>query len=78
MDRRAAGETLHAGTVERADSRKVFIARGRAHRQNALILALDPAAFGDPVAFTSHVAQTLTALHGLPKADPEALRSLLR
>ncbi|MFI5897915.1 Ldh family oxidoreductase [Actinoplanes sp. NPDC051513] len=40
--------------------------QGRVHRQNALILALDPAAFGDPAAFTEHVSQTLTALQGLP------------
>jgi len=45
--------------------------QGRRHRQNALILALDPAAFGDPFLFGEQVAATLTALHGLPKSDPD-------
>lgn len=42
--------------------------QGRVHRQNALILALDPAAFGDPALFTAHVSETLTALQALPSA----------
>ena len=45
--------------------------QGRVHRQNALIVALDPAAFGDPAAFTTQVSSTLAALQGLPKADPD-------
>ena len=44
---------------------------GRKHRQNALILALDPAAFGDPALFAEQVSATLTALHCLPKSDPD-------
>jgi LDH2 family malate/lactate/ureidoglycolate dehydrogenase len=43
---------------------------GRAHRQNALLIALDPAAFGDPVTFAASVTETLDILHGLPRADP--------
>ncbi|MFF7365749.1 Ldh family oxidoreductase [Streptomyces sp. NPDC008125] len=43
--------------------------KGRKHRQNALLIALDPAAFGDPAAFTTAVDTTLTALKGLPRAD---------
>ena len=46
--------------------------QGRVHRQNALIIALDPAAFGDATAFTSHVSETLHALQGLPKANEDA------
>jgi ureidoglycolate dehydrogenase (NAD+) len=42
---------------------------GRVHRQNALILALDPAAFGDPAAFTAAVTETLGTLQGLPRAS---------
>jgi len=42
---------------------------GRKHRQNALILALDPAAFGS--SFEEQVSETLAALHGLPKSDPD-------
>jgi len=42
--------------------------QGRVHRQNALILALDPATFGDPALFTAHVSETLTALQALPSA----------
>jgi LDH2 family malate/lactate/ureidoglycolate dehydrogenase len=45
---------------------------GRAHRQNALILALDPAAFGDPATFTAAVTETLGTLQGLPRADEGA------
>ncbi|MEV6162134.1 Ldh family oxidoreductase [Streptomyces sp. NPDC052052] len=42
---------------------------GRKHRQNALLIALDPAAFGDPDAFTAAVDTTLATLKGLPVAD---------
>ncbi|MEU4088994.1 Ldh family oxidoreductase [Streptomyces aureus] len=42
---------------------------GREHRQNALIIALDPAAFGDADAFTEAVDATLATLKGLPPAD---------
>ncbi|ROO84753.1 ureidoglycolate dehydrogenase (NAD+) [Actinocorallia herbida] len=41
----------------------------RKHRQNALILALDPAAFGDGAAYPGAVAETLDVLKGLPRAD---------
>jgi len=43
--------------------------RGRKHRQNALLIAIDPAAFGDPAAFTAAVDTTLAALKALPRAD---------
>ena len=42
---------------------------GKVHRQNALLIALDPAAFGDPDRFTAAVTETLDTLHGLPRAD---------
>ncbi|GGN66356.1 dehydrogenase [Actinoplanes lobatus] len=42
--------------------------QGRVHRQNALILALDPAAFGDGDAFGPAVASTLDTLKGLTPA----------
>ena len=42
---------------------------GRKHRQNALIMALAPAAFGDPEDFTAHVDATVDALKSLPAAD---------
>ncbi|MDX6744170.1 Ldh family oxidoreductase [Actinocorallia sp. A-T 12471] len=41
----------------------------RKHRQNALIIALDPAAFGDPAAYPDAVADTLAVLKSLPRAD---------
>ncbi|WP_433825252.1 Ldh family oxidoreductase [Actinoplanes sp. CA-015351] len=43
--------------------------QGRVHRQNALILALDPAAFGNADEFGPAVVGTLTALKGLTRAD---------
>ncbi|MET7682563.1 Ldh family oxidoreductase [Streptomyces sp. NPDC005423] len=43
--------------------------QGRKHRQNALLIALDPAAFGDPAAFTAAVDETLDTLKRLPAAD---------
>ncbi|BEL02448.1 Ldh family oxidoreductase [Actinoplanes sichuanensis] len=43
--------------------------QGRVHRQNALLLALDPAAFGDPTAFGPAVATTLETLKNLNPAD---------
>lgn len=43
--------------------------QGRKHRQNALLIAIDPAAFGDPDAFTAAVDTTLGTLKGLPAAD---------
>lgn len=45
---------------------------GRRHRQNALIVAVDPAAFGDPGRFTAAVDETLRTLQGLPRADEGA------
>jgi len=46
--------------------------QGRVHRQNALIIALDPAAFGDPAAFVEAVSATLDTVHGLPRAGADA------
>ncbi|MEU4557647.1 Ldh family oxidoreductase [Actinoplanes sp. NPDC023936] len=46
--------------------------QGRVHRQNALILALDPAAFGDADAFGPAVAATLETLKGLTRADEDS------
>jgi ureidoglycolate dehydrogenase (NAD+) len=43
--------------------------KGRKHRQNALLIALDPAAFGDPDAFTASVDGTLGTLKRLPAAE---------
>ncbi|MER6674059.1 Ldh family oxidoreductase [Streptomyces sp. NPDC000983] len=43
--------------------------QGRKHRQNALLIAVDPAAFGDPDAFTAAVDATLSTLKGLPSDD---------
>ncbi|SOD90798.1 Ldh family oxidoreductase [Streptomyces sp. Ag109_G2-15] len=43
--------------------------QGREHRQNALLIALDPAAFGDPDAFVAAVDDTLATLKALPVAD---------
>ncbi|MFF4120035.1 Ldh family oxidoreductase [Streptomyces sp. NPDC001714] len=45
-----------------------FHAGDRKHRQNALLIAVDPAAFGDPEAFTANVDDTLGTLKGLPVA----------
>lgn len=42
---------------------------GRKHRQNALLIAVDPAAFGGADTFTADVDATLDALKGLPVAD---------
>ncbi|MFF3504005.1 Ldh family oxidoreductase [Streptomyces sp. NPDC003247] len=42
---------------------------GRKHRQNALLIAVDPAAFGGADAFTEAVDSTLGTLKGLPAAD---------
>lgn len=41
----------------------------RKHRQNALLIAIDPAAFGDPSEFVKSVEATVSALKGLPVAD---------
>uniref|UniRef100_A0AAU3GLC4 Ldh family oxidoreductase n=1 Tax=Streptomyces sp. NBC_01401 TaxID=2903854 RepID=A0AAU3GLC4_9ACTN len=43
--------------------------QGRKHRQNALLIAVDPAAFGDPGDFAEAVDTTLSTLKGLPAAD---------
>ncbi|UUU29338.1 Ldh family oxidoreductase [Streptomyces sp. CA-210063] len=43
--------------------------QGRKHRQNALLIAVDPAAFGDAGAFTTEVDATLNTLKSLPVAD---------
>ena len=42
---------------------------GRKHRQNALLIAVDPAAFGGTDAFTTDVDATLSTLKALPVAD---------
>ncbi|MEV2213261.1 Ldh family oxidoreductase [Streptomyces sp. NPDC050997] len=43
--------------------------QGRTHRQNALLIAVDPAAFGGAEGFTAAVDATLSTLKGLPVAD---------
>ncbi|MFJ2608290.1 Ldh family oxidoreductase [Streptomyces sp. NPDC087425] len=43
--------------------------QGRRHRQNALLIAVDPAAFGSADAFVADVDATLGTLKGLPVAD---------
>jgi ureidoglycolate dehydrogenase (NAD+) len=43
--------------------------QGRKHRQNALLIALDPAAFGGADAFAEAVDATLGTVKGLPPAD---------
>ncbi|MEV6300525.1 Ldh family oxidoreductase [Actinoplanes sp. NPDC051861] len=45
---------------------------GRAHRQNALLLALNPAAFGNAADFAPAVATTLETLKSLPPATDDA------
>lgn len=42
---------------------------GRVHRQNALLIALDPAAFGGGDSYPGSVSLTLDALQGLPRAE---------
>lgn len=42
---------------------------GRTHRQNALVIAIDPAAFG--TGFPAAVGTTVDTLKGLPRADDE-------
>jgi LDH2 family malate/lactate/ureidoglycolate dehydrogenase len=44
---------------------------GKIHRQNALLIALDPAAFGRDQGFAAAVGATLETLKGLPRADEE-------
>jgi len=39
------------------------------HRQNASIIALDPAAFGDEFAFSGAVDDAIDTIHSLPRAD---------
>jgi ureidoglycolate dehydrogenase (NAD+) len=46
----------------------------RRHRQNAALLALDPAFWGDPAAFRAAVAECAATLKGLPAAAGEAIR----
>jgi ureidoglycolate dehydrogenase (NAD+) len=43
-------------------------AEGRRHRQNALVLALDVARFGDPRAFRAQVERLIRTLKALPRA----------
>ncbi|MGW1818608.1 Ldh family oxidoreductase [Streptomyces sp. NPDC002125] len=43
--------------------------QGRKHRQNALLIAVDPSAFGDPGDFTEAVDATLSTLKDLPAAE---------
>lgn len=45
---------------------------GREHRQNALLIAIDPAAFGEPGDFTAAVDATLGGLKRLPVAEGAA------
>jgi LDH2 family malate/lactate/ureidoglycolate dehydrogenase len=45
---------------------------GRAHRQNALLIALDPAAFGTADGFATAVGSTLDTVKDLPRADETA------
>lgn len=54
-------ESFHGGGPE-----------ARRHRQNALVIALDPAAFGDADDFRDHVDATVDALKALPVADGAA------
>ncbi|KHL13412.1 LDH2 family malate/lactate/ureidoglycolate dehydrogenase [Mumia flava] len=49
---------VHTGTGE-----------GKKHRQNALLIAIDPAAYGDAAEFGEQVDATLDALKSLPTAD---------
>ena len=44
---------------------------GRRHRQNGLVIAIDPARFGDPENFRREVERLVKALKSLP-VDPEA------
>ncbi|MCJ0869656.1 Ldh family oxidoreductase [Streptomyces sp. AP-93] len=46
--------------------------QGRKHRQNALLIALDPEAFGGAAGFREAVDTTLSTLKELPKADEAA------
>lgn len=46
--------------------------QGRKHRQNALLIALDPAAFGEADVFTADVDATLAAVKNLTPADGAA------
>ncbi|GJF31406.1 dehydrogenase [Kitasatospora sp. NE20-6] len=46
--------------------------QGRKHRQNALLIALDPAAFGEAGIFTADVDATLAAVKNLTPADGAA------
>ena len=45
--------------------------KGRRHRQNGLVIAIDPARFGDPENFRREVERLVKALKSLP-VDPEA------
>ena len=51
-------------------------AEGRRHRQNGLVIAIDPARFGDPKGFEREVQRLAKALKSLP-VDPEAGEILL-
>jgi len=51
-------------------------AEGHRHRQNGLMLAIDPARFGDPQAFRLEVDRVVDALKALPKA-PGTLEILM-
>ena len=42
---------------------------GRKHRQNALLIALDPVSFGDPAEFGANVDASIDALKSLPVLD---------
>lgn len=41
------------------------------HRQNAVVIAVDPAAFGDPDTFQAAVADTMASIRGLAPVDPD-------
>jgi len=53
--------SFHEGTPE-----------GRRHRQNALIMAIDIAAFTPVEQFRKTVDDTVDAIKALPRADPDA------
>jgi ureidoglycolate dehydrogenase (NAD+) len=47
-------------------------ARARAHRQNGMVIAIDPARFGDAAAFRGEVGRLARAIKGLPRAAEHA------
>ena len=47
---------------------------GRRHRQNAWVLAVDVARFGDLAHYQQEVARTVAAIAGLPSREPQGVR----